>query len=50
MAPFHLAIDQQDRIWVSNSGINHVTRSFLLISARQSFAAVAEFASVVQRL
>ena len=25
-APFHLAIDQQDRIWVSNSGINHVTR------------------------
>ena len=26
MAPFHLAIDQQDRIWVSNSGIDHVTR------------------------
>jgi hypothetical protein len=26
VAPFHLAIDQQDRIWVSNSGINHVTR------------------------
>ena len=25
-APFHLAIDQQDRIWVSNSGIEHVTR------------------------
>src|SRR5271165_5659057 len=25
-APFHLAIDQQDRIWVSNSGIDHVTR------------------------
>jgi hypothetical protein len=26
LAPFHLAIDQQDRIWVSNSGIDHVTR------------------------
>ena len=26
MAPFHLGIDQQDRIWVSNSGIAHVTR------------------------
>jgi streptogramin lyase len=26
VAPFHLAIDKQDRIWVSNSGINHVTR------------------------
>jgi hypothetical protein len=26
LVPFHLAIDQQDRIWVSNSGINHVTR------------------------
>ena len=26
LAPFHLAIDKQDRIWVSNSGINHVTR------------------------
>ncbi len=26
MAPFHLAIDQQDRIWVSNSGLPHVTR------------------------
>ena len=25
-APFHLAIDQQDRIWVSNSGLPHVTR------------------------
>src|SRR5271169_3637116 len=25
-APFHLAIDQQDRIWVSNSGVDHVTR------------------------
>ena len=25
-APFHLAIDAQDRIWVSNSGIDHVTR------------------------
>src|SRR5262245_39477385 len=25
-APFHLAIDQQDRIWVSNSGTPHVTR------------------------
>ncbi len=25
-APFHLAIDQQDRIWVSNSAIDHVTR------------------------
>ena len=25
-APFHLAIDQQNRIWVSNSGIDHVTR------------------------
>src|SRR5215470_12464399 len=25
-APFHLAIDQQDRIWVSNSGSPHVTR------------------------
>src|SRR5215813_11359717 len=24
--PFHLGIDQQDRIWVSNSGANHVTR------------------------
>jgi hypothetical protein len=24
-APFHLAIDQQDRIWVSNSGAPHVT-------------------------
>ncbi len=24
--PFHLAIDQQDRIWVSNSGSNTVTR------------------------
>ena len=26
LAPFHLAIDQQDRIWVANSGIDHVTR------------------------
>ena len=25
-APFHLGIDQQDRIWVSNSGVDHVTR------------------------
>ncbi len=25
-APFHLGIDQQNRIWVSNSGIDHVTR------------------------
>ena len=25
-APFHLGIDQQDRIWVSNSGLPHVTR------------------------
>jgi len=25
-APFHLAIDQQDRIWVSNSGLPRVTR------------------------
>jgi hypothetical protein len=25
-APFHLAIDQQDRIWVANSGVPHVTR------------------------
>jgi hypothetical protein len=26
VAPFHLAIDQQDRIWVSNGGVDHVTR------------------------
>jgi hypothetical protein len=26
LAPFHLGIDQQDRIWVANSGIDHVTR------------------------
>jgi hypothetical protein len=25
-APFHLGIDQQDRIWVSNSGVDHITR------------------------
>ncbi len=25
-APFHLGIDPQDRIWVSNSGVDHVTR------------------------
>jgi len=25
-APFHLAIDQQERIWVSNSGAEHLTR------------------------
>ena len=25
-APFHLGIDQQNRIWVSNSGIDHITR------------------------
>ena len=25
-APFHLGIDQQDRIWVANSGVDHVTR------------------------
>jgi hypothetical protein len=25
-APFHLGVDQQDRIWVSNSGVDHVTR------------------------
>ena len=25
-APFHLGIDQQDRIWVSNSGVDRVTR------------------------
>jgi hypothetical protein len=25
-APFHLGIDQQDRIWVSDAGIDHVTR------------------------
>jgi hypothetical protein len=24
--PFHLAIDQQDRIWVSNNALDHVTR------------------------
>ena len=26
LAPFHLGIDQQDRIWVANSGTDHVTR------------------------
>jgi hypothetical protein len=26
LAPFHLAIDQQDRIWVSNTAIDHLTR------------------------
>jgi len=26
VAPFHLGIDQQDRIWVANSGVAHVTR------------------------
>ena len=26
LAPFHLGIDQQDRIWVANSGVDHVTR------------------------
>ncbi len=26
MAPFHLAIDQQDRIWVSNAAGDWVTR------------------------
>jgi hypothetical protein len=26
LGPFHLGIDQQDRIWVSNSGVDHVTR------------------------
>ena len=26
LAPFHLGIDQQDRIWVANSAIDHVTR------------------------
>jgi hypothetical protein len=26
LAPFHLAIDQHDRIWVSNSAVDHVTR------------------------
>ncbi len=25
-APLHLGVDQQDRIWVSNSGVDHVTR------------------------
>jgi len=25
-APFHLGIDQQDRIWVSDAGLDHVTR------------------------
>jgi hypothetical protein len=25
-APFHLAIDPHDRIWVANSGVDHVTR------------------------
>ncbi len=25
-APFHLGIDQQDRIWVANSGVEHLTR------------------------
>jgi hypothetical protein len=25
-APFHLGIDQKDRIWVANSGVDHVTR------------------------
>jgi len=25
-APLHLGIDQQDRIWVANSGIDHLTR------------------------
>ena len=25
-APFHLGIDQQNRIWVANSGVDHVTR------------------------
>ncbi len=25
-APFHLGIDQQDRIWVANSGVDHLTR------------------------
>ena len=27
LAPFHLGIDQQDRLWVANSAIDHVTRS-----------------------
>jgi streptogramin lyase len=26
LSPFHLAIDQQDRIWVSNAAAGHVTR------------------------
>jgi streptogramin lyase len=26
LGPFHLGIDQQDRIWVANSGADHVTR------------------------
>src|SRR5215475_8657124 len=26
MAPFHLAIDQQNRIWVSDSGLPYVVR------------------------
>jgi hypothetical protein len=26
LGPFHLGIDQQDRIWVANSGVDHVTR------------------------
>src|SRR5215469_14895939 len=25
-APFHLGIDQQDRIWVSDAGVDHITR------------------------
>jgi hypothetical protein len=25
-APFHLGIDQQDRIWVASSGVDHLTR------------------------
>jgi len=25
-APFHLGIDQQDRIWVANSAVDHITR------------------------
>jgi streptogramin lyase len=26
VGPFHLAVDQQDRIWVTNGGSNTVTR------------------------
>ncbi len=43
----HLGIDQQDRIWVSNSGIDHITR-FLAVPGPWAVAPKTSFSLPTQ--